>query len=379
MIYYLGCLMTVLSVYALFLSLTNIISMTNLSRKAKNQKENPFISVCIPARNEQNNIETCVRSFLIQEYPNFEVLVLDDMSEDATASIVRTLEQEDPRVHLISGNPLPEGWKGKVHAMQQLFERSKGEYLLFTDADTKHKPLSLRTGIDLLLSNHAKFVSGYPFEETPSIIAGSLEASMIFNTMLYIPIPLQNKIQKSFFSMAIGQYVMLQKSSLSEVGGMATLRNEVCDDVGLARLFAKTGHRQLFCDLKNVVSCKMYNSLHEAFSGTERSLGGVIKQSTGMSILLVFAVIVLFLCSSAPIASIIALAITQARGDAIFLTVASFLFWLDFFIVARFHGFSVSVSLMGPVTFIFVIAMYVHSSYLKATGRGFIWKGRKIM
>ena len=96
----------------------------------------PLISICIPARNEEQNIRVCVESALMQNYPNFEIIVLDDRSTDATPRILAELATLDSRLHPISGSDLPSGWVGKPHALHQASTSARGEWLCFVDADT---------------------------------------------------------------------------------------------------------------------------------------------------------------------------------------------------------------------------------------------------
>src|SRR5919106_128500 len=96
----------------------------------------PLISVCIPARNEERNIRICVEAMLSQDYPNLEVIVLDDRSTDATPSILADIASHDSRLHPLSSSELPEGWAGKPHALHQASAAARGEWLCFLDADT---------------------------------------------------------------------------------------------------------------------------------------------------------------------------------------------------------------------------------------------------
>ena len=110
----------------------------------------PMVSVLVPARNEARNIEACVGSLLLQEYPNYELIVLDDHSDDVTGELVARLFAAHPGVktRLMRGTELPEGWTGKGWACHQLAGASRGEFLFFTDADTTHAPglLAARLG-----------------------------------------------------------------------------------------------------------------------------------------------------------------------------------------------------------------------------------------
>ncbi|GAI00092.1 unnamed protein product [marine sediment metagenome] len=112
--------------------------------------QKPLISILIPARNEEENIKRCIISLLKQDYENIEILVLDDNSTDYTARIVLELSQKDPRVKLYSGGPLKKGWLGKSYACHQLSKYAKGDYLIFTDADTLHFPNSISSSVACL-------------------------------------------------------------------------------------------------------------------------------------------------------------------------------------------------------------------------------------
>ena len=198
-----------LGLYSITLTICNICCMHSM--RLKKQPLSPKVSVCIPARNEEANIERCVRSFMEQDYPNFEIIVLNDNSEDKTGEILDRLCKEDSRIRVISGTPVPEGWRGKVWAMNQLLSSATGDYILFTDADTKHTPISLRYGIDLILTNKAKLVSGYPREIFDRPLSGACVSIMVLNTMLYLPVFIQNRLQLTPFAMAIGQYMLVER------------------------------------------------------------------------------------------------------------------------------------------------------------------------
>ena len=89
----------------------------------------PLISVCIPARNEERNIRWCVEAMLAQDYPNLEVIVLDDRSTDSTPQILRQLSAQNDRLKIINGSGLPEGWAGKPHALYRAAAAARGEWL----------------------------------------------------------------------------------------------------------------------------------------------------------------------------------------------------------------------------------------------------------
>lgn len=367
--------------YATILSTANKKRLMQLNATERTELS-PCISIVIPARNEEATIEQCIRSMMAQSYTNLEILVLDDNSTDGTAEKVLSLQKEDARVRYIKGKELIDGWRGKLFAMQQLFEASKGEFLLFTDCDTVHGNESVQFGLDILVKHKACLLSGYPLQKSTGTLTWALISVMIFNTVLYLPLRLQEKIQFPGFAMAIGQYLFIRRSALVAIGGFSPMKNEICDDVMLARTFARNGHKQMFADLKSKVSCTMYTSFKDSFKGTERSITGVIKQSVPMFFGIIIVVGLLIGCAfSLPFATI--LLVLSKDNPAFFVPgilalFGSFLLFGSWVRMALFHGYPFRVAVLGPLSFLLVVSMYIHGYYLRATGKGFVWKDRKI-
>jgi chlorobactene glucosyltransferase len=129
----------------------------------------PLVSVLIPARDEEKNIYRCLRSLAKQDYPNIEILVLDDNSKDKTANIVEEFASKDRKVKLIRGKPLKTGWLGKSYACHQLSENANGDYFLFVDADTLHFPDSISSALASLTCNGLDAISVFPKQITVTI------------------------------------------------------------------------------------------------------------------------------------------------------------------------------------------------------------------
>ena len=147
----------------------NLLLLKQPSRKAQLPASPPLVSVLIPARNEEENIRDCLSSILNQDYPNFEVLVLDDNSKDKTSEIVQNIAEGDKRVRLIHGEILPEGWAGKCFACHQLSKNANGEWLLFVDADTISKPHLIRGTLDIAVNNRISMLSGFPQQQVSGL------------------------------------------------------------------------------------------------------------------------------------------------------------------------------------------------------------------
>ena len=375
-------LISILGLWATLLSFSNRRYMERLKKETP-QVEDILVTIAIPARNEEANIVRCVSSLMQQSYKHIEILVLDDNSTDATAKLVEELALTDTRIHLLKGKPLQDGWRGKLYGMQQLFEESKGKYILYTDADTIHSPDSVQYGLNIIEHEHASMLSGYPKQTGNKKLVQILVSAMVFNTALYLPLRLQRKLQWPGFAMAIGQYMLLKRSALEEIGGFTSMPNVICDDVALARMCARTGHTQIFADMKQVVSCEMFKTFQAGFSGLERSVTGVIKQNPFMFLFILLVVVVLISCALAPLITIglgIAALFESSLTVPFFLTlVGTFLLFSAWAFTAHYHGFPKYVAFSGPLTFVFVVLLYLHGYYLQVTGKGFIWKDRIIL
>ncbi len=377
-------LVLVVGLWATLLSFSNRRVMEKLKKQSPFPKhERPLVSIAIPARNEEHFIEACVSSLIVQRYENIEILILDDNSTDNTAEKVRKLQEKDTRVRIIKGKPLKKGWRGKLYAMQQLYENSKGEYILFTDADTVHNPNSVEYGLSIIINEQASMVSGYPKQQGNLLCVQTLVSAMLFNTVLYMPLHFQQKVQWSPFAMAIGQYLLLKRTVLEDIDGFTSLSDVICDDVMLARACTKNRHKYIFADMKDALSCKMFSTFKGGFAGLERSITGVIDIKTYMVPLVLIAALVLLACALAPLASVAMLVALLANPTLsalpfILVSVGSILLFGSWTITGLYHGFPLKVAMQGPIAFVFVVVMYLHGYYRKVSGKGFMWKGRNI-
>lgn len=377
-----GSVIFVVGLWATLLSLSNRKVMEKL-KKTTPLAVKPLVSIAIPARNEEHHIQACVSSLIGQSYENIEILILDDNSTDKTAEEARKLQNIDSRVRIIKGKSLKGGWRGKLYAMQQLYEESRGEYILFTDADTVHNATSVEYGLGIIINERASMVSGYPKQEGKHLWVQTLVSAMLFNTVLYMPLRLQQKVQWTPFAMAIGQYLLLKRTVLEDIGGFTSISDVICDDVMLARACTRTGHKYVFADMKQALSCKMFSSFKGGFEGLERSITGVINIKAYMVPLVLIAAIVLLACALAPLASVamlIALLLQPGLSELPFILTfsGSLLLFGSWTATGLYHGFPLKVAIQGPIAFVFVVAMYLHGYYRKVTGKGFMWKGRNI-
>lgn len=177
-VYYYAILCTIAGGFILLITLSNVIWLSH-TLFPKPLKKGPKVSVLIPARNEEKRIIPCLESLLVQDYQNYNIYLYDDDSTDGTGKILDHYAREYPGfVRVIHGGPLETGWFGKPHAMQKLLERSDGVYVLFTDADTLHKPDSIGRAVALAQRYEADLVTGYVHHTTGSF--GKLRSFLPF-------------------------------------------------------------------------------------------------------------------------------------------------------------------------------------------------------
>lgn len=233
--------------------------------------EPPLITVCVPARNEARNIADCVGSLIRQNYPNFEVLVLDDCSEDDTGEIARRTAAGNPRVRVLEGEPLEPGWIGKPHACRQLAEAACGEWLLFTDADTVFKPWALERTLRLALARRSDLLSGLPSMQVETIwerlsvpMLGLIGVGVAnFKLVETLPFP--------WYGGASGAFLFFRREAYDAIGGHHTVRGHIVEDIELARAIKRKGRRLVMTDVTRLVSCRMYTTLREVWEGLTKN------------------------------------------------------------------------------------------------------------
>jgi chlorobactene glucosyltransferase len=356
--------------------LFNLRSLKKPRSDSKILDPTPFISVLIPARDEEANIETCLKSLQRQDYPNFEVLVLDDNSSDNTASIVERIAATDSRIQLIKGKPLPEGWAGKPFACYQLAQKAKGSWLLFVDADTIHAPQMLRSMLALAIELRPSMLSGLPRQLGASLPQKVAIPVLYFVILSWLPLWWLQHSKQPKISLAIGQFLLFPKEEYWRIGGHEAVKSRVLEDVWLGIEVTRHGGRHLAVDLSPVVSCRMYRSLGAMWDGFTRWIYSVAVLSRLALIGLIVAGYIFFLAPFYWLYNelFVVDAPTGWWGPTVIfqVTVILFMRWL---LNKRFKEPVVS-TFLHPVGFSFLILIGLYASSRQAVGAGVRWKER---
>ncbi len=218
----------------------------------------PSLSILIPARNEAEVIEATVRHLLAQTYVNFELIVLNDHSTDDTATILQTIQAEDSRLRVIDGQPLPEGWLGKMWACHQLARAAQGEWLIFTDADVRWQPEALTALVAEMSWSRADLLTIWPTQQTDSWAERLVVPLMALVVIGYLSLPFVHHTPWSMFAAANGQCLVFRRRAYDKIGGHRTVWDEVLEDVVMARRIKAHGLWLRMADGAGLIGCRMY-------------------------------------------------------------------------------------------------------------------------
>lgn len=193
----------------------------------------PKVSIIVPACNEAGSIGPAARTLLEMDYPNLELIIVDDRSNDGTGEIIRGLAARDKRVTPVSVTSLPPGWLGKLHALHKGVQAAAGEWLLFTDADVHFRAQSLRKAIQRCDSKKLGFLSIIPsFLEKSFPLRVMVSQFMHFGSLTTDPRMISDP--KSKACVGTGAFNLCSREAYLQSGGMEWLKMEVIDDGGLA-------------------------------------------------------------------------------------------------------------------------------------------------
>jgi chlorobactene glucosyltransferase len=231
--------------------------------------------VIVPARNEAATIATVVRSILDTRYSPIELLVVDDRSTDSTAAIVERLAI-DPRLRLIKGEELPQGWYGKPWACFQGSREARGEILLFTDADTKHHPALLTQAVGALEQENAALVTVSPTQRCVTFWERVVMPQIWFLLSLRYHPRTVNRARRPSDVIANGQFILTTRTAYEAAGTHAAVRGEVAEDLALAQTYWAKGLKLHFAFAESLMETRMYQGLAPMIEGWSKNiyLGG---------------------------------------------------------------------------------------------------------
>ncbi len=251
------------------------MTLFNLATWPRGRKDGAFdgrVSVLVPARDEAETIEACVRAILDGAHPVDELLVYDDQSTDATPQILARLCDEYDQLRVVEARPLPTGWVGKPHACHRLAEAATGDLLVFVDADTILSDEGISRIASLLQDKHADLVTAVPRQKSVGFAERLVLPLLHLTYTSWFPLMLVWRSQDPRFLAANGQCLAIRREALDAIGGFESVRSDVVDDMALCRRAKEAGRRVVFADGFDIATCRMYGSAGELWQGFSKNL-----------------------------------------------------------------------------------------------------------
>lgn len=320
----------------------------------------------MPACNEGDTIEAATKAKLESDYPNLEVVLVDDRSTDATSSIMDRLAADDPRVRVVHVRELPSGWLGKVHALERGVEVATGEWLLFSDADVHISKTLLRRAVSEAEARGLDFVGMMPRLWSSGFFVDALLSSIM--RLLVAGARLWKAVDpRSRAAFGNGVFNLARRSVFDRTPGYEWLRLEVVDDQAFGEMMKDAGARFGMFVAREDLGLHFYTSLGEAMRGLEKN-GYVLLGQLRAHRLVLFATLLLYL----EVGPLAALALPEARvaGACVLVTTA-----LVQASLARAGGRPLPPALvpaLGPLLF---VAFAVRSAVLVHLRGGISWRG----
>lgn len=338
----------------------------------------PRVSVLVPARNEAAAIERLARDVLASRDVDLELVILDDDSTDGTAAIVEQLARADARVRLVHGKPLPSGWCGKQHACWQLAAAARHDILVFLDTDVAPTPDAIARGVAFLNASGAALVSGFPLQQTGSVLEWLLLPLIHFVLLGFLPLARSRTDNTPGMAAGCGQLFITRKADYDRAGGHAAIRASLHDGLKLPRAYRRAGLRTDIFDATDIATCRMYTRSLDVWKGLAKNATEGIG---GPATIVPFTV----LLAGGQILPFVLVALGLATGwhnwpawavPAACLAVA--LAYVPRFLEAARFGQSLSSSLAHPLGIAVFLAIQWFALIRRLLGLKTSWRGRAL-
>ena len=265
------CIAGVLLFFAAVPAVMVVLNLRRYRAPVAEMQDVARVSVLIPARNEEANIEACLESVLASRGVEIEVVVLDDASTDRTAEIVREIAVRDARVRLVATRELPVGWNGKQYACWLLAQEASAAVMLFLDADVRLKPDAVMRCVAELRVKEIDLLSGFPRQITAGWMEKLLLPLIHFVLLGFLPMGRMRKTTKVGYAAGCGQFFLADREAYFASGGHAAIRGTRHDGLRLPQAFRRSGYRTDLVDLTELAEVRMYDSASAVWMGLAKN------------------------------------------------------------------------------------------------------------
>ena len=329
----------------------------------------PRVSIVTAARNEERHIREALFSILHLDYPNYEVIAVDDRSEDRTGEILDAMRAEFPQLQVIHVETLPEGWLGKNHALYSGANAATGELLLFGDADVRYAHSALSRAVGYMQRNNLDHVT-----VAPRIEAGTIPLSLVvqffFMAFTIYMRPWKARDPRSKRYMGIGAFNLMRRAAYEKAGTIKRIALRPDDDIMLAKILKHSGASQHLVNGHDMLSVTWYSNLREMVAGLQKNSFAALKYSL---VLAIAAVVGTFVFNVWPFLAVV---LTSGLTRTLNISIALLLMTMYAGGAFRMQG-RVWLAIAYPLAaaiFIYIIATATARTIL---GRGIAWRGTR--
>jgi hypothetical protein len=329
------------------------------------------VSVLIPARNEEANLQGTLKSVLANHDCDFEVIVLDDHSSDGTAELVLEMAANDSRLRLESAPPLPPGWCGKQHACHVLARLARHPLFVFIDADVRLAPDALSRMARFMQHSGAALASGVPRQELVTFSESLVIPLIHFILVGFLPVPAMRRTRWPALSAGCGQLFIAQRDAYQQCGGHTKLRHSLHDGLKLPRVFRDARFATDLFDATDIATCRMYRTNLEVWRG----LGKNATEGLAARAAIVPMTALLFGGQVLPILLLGTAPELSGRGLLCAALASGLAFLPRLIAVLRFRQPLVG-ALLHPLGVLALLAIQWHAFARRVSGKPAEWKGR---
>lgn len=273
-------LLMLLELMRMSLLLWRVLSTEPKLDSAKNPEtlEYPAISIIMPAKDEELYIEASLKSVLSSDYKNFELIVIDDRSQDRTGEIIERSAKQDHRIKTASITQLPKGWTGKTNAMYIGAESAKGDLLLFTDADVTFDPDTLKSAAAYFVLNNLDMLSLLPGFTHRGFLENVVYPHLALGFSYFNPLTEVNN-SASPVAMASGCFILISRKAYEHLGTWRRVKDNVTEDVSLSKIAKENGLRFKLMRGRHFVRTRPFSGLMEVVKFWQRTFYGGLQKS----------------------------------------------------------------------------------------------------
>jgi len=341
-----------------------IINFFTIRTPRNSSRISNSVTVLLPMRNEQDNAADCVTGLMAQKnLDQIQVIIINDQSTDNTAEVLSKAIGSDSRFSVITTQGPQEGWLGKVFALQNGFQLSKGEIIICLDADVRLQPEAIARSVNQLEELSLDFISPYPHQIANTVTEKLIQPLLHWSWMSTVILRLAEKRPHRTTSVANGQFFLVRSSALAAINGFTSVSHQILDDVELARSLIAAGFKGVVTEGSELAHTRMYTSFDEIRQGYGKSLHKAFGGAFG---------------------AIVASCFIAATGIApLLLALDGYLIgWIAFLCIAFTRALSAIRSrsnpfyaLLHPISAVLLI---YHIAYSWANRGSIQWKGRTV-